>query len=456
MSTPSHFDAIIIGAGQAGPPLAASLAGQGKKTLLIEKDRLGGTCVNTGCTPSKTLHEAARKIYHGQHADYAGFTIHSADLNFSRLMQFVRSKAEESRSGMQGSLMELDDLTIHRGHAVFLSDKKLRVTGEDGHQSDFTADKIFINTGSHPRIPDIKGLQSIPYYTSQNIWEIEKLPKKMVVIGGGYIGLEFAQNFRRLGCEVTVINHGPQIIKKEDDDIREALQEKLIAEGIEILCDREPLKVTGEKGNFKVELDDGRKVPCDLLLIATGRKVNSDNLGLENTGIRRSDDGIIEVNDYLETNIEGIYALGEVSGSPQFTHMVYDDYRILSDYLKGEKRPRRNQRLTPYTLFTDPQVAGFGFNEKSAQAEGVNYTLYKLPMSGFARAGEKNETAGLAKVLCDKSNGKIIGVSIVGVDAGELMAVLQVAACAGMDADKLKNFIFAHPLMAESLNNLFA
>jgi len=452
----TKYDAIIIGAGQAGAPLASYLANSGKKTLLVEKDRLGGTCVNTGCTPSKTLYEAARKIYHAQNATYAGFHIKESSFDFKALMGFVNDLAESSRQSMEEGFSKVENLTVWRGHASFLENKKIRVKQNDGGSNDVTAREIFINTGARPNIPDIEGLDNIEYYTSESIWKLKQLPEKMLIIGGGYIGLEFAQNFSRLGTKVTVVNHGDEILSGEDDDIREALQEKLEAEGIEFRMNTTPQKVEQEGKKITVHTKNGDFLHSEVVLIATGRKPNTDKLGIENTDLQLSEQNSIVVDEYLQTSVPDAYALGEAAGSPQFTHMSFDDFRIISAKLSAKETHSTKHRPTPYTLYTDPQLSSFGYNEKQAKDEGIDYDLYKMPMSSFARASEKNETSGLAKVLCDKDDGRILGACVVGVDSGELVATIQVAAKGGLKARDLQQFIFAHPLMAESLNNLFS
>ncbi len=451
----TECDALILGSGQGGNALAGYLAKKGKKVVLVEKVQLGGTCVNTGCTPSKALYEAVRKIHHGRNVQYAGFTINKSELDFKKLMRYARGLARDSRQSMEESFADLGNLNVVYGHGRFIDNKTLRVSYPDAKSSDFRAEQIFINTGAEPRIPPIKGLEKLSYYTSLNIWELEQLPKKLLILGGGYVGLEFAQNFARLGSQVTVIGDSAKIIGREDDDIIAAVQEMLEGEGITFALNAEVSEARQSGDGVLLKLSDGREIKGDALLLATGRRPTTKDIGLENTSINQDEKGAIVVNDWLETGVEGVFALGEVAGSPQFTHISYDDFRIIRDRLFENGQRSRKGRQVPYTLFIDPELAAFGIKEKEAKEQGLNYKCHELNMSSFSRASEKNEVHGKAKVICDQE-GYIMGATVFGVEGGELLSLLQVAASGGVKASDLREFIFAHPLLAEGINNLFA
>lgn len=451
----AHFKHIVIGSGQAGVPLAIFLANRGESTLIIEKDKVGGTCVNTGCTPSKTMHEAIRKIYHSQHIEYAGLSIQNSYFDFGKLMKHVRSIRDTWNEGSTESIENTENLTLARGHAHFINDHTVSIKGFNLIDEQHTADFFYINTGARPRIPEVEGLNSVCPLTNRNIFELTEQPKSLLIIGGGYIGLEFAQMFARIGTKVSVINHSEKIVAREDDDIIELLQKKLEEEGVIFHLNAFPEKAVKENGEVNLTLKNGETLKAEKILVAAGRIPNSDNLGLEAAKVKVNDIGIIEVNTVLETSHTHIYAMGEVAGTPQFTHMAYDDYRVVKANIEKPKVRNTLHRTIPYTLFTDPQLGRFGLNEKEAKQKNIGYKLYDMPMSSVARAAEKNEPYGKIKVLCDPQRLEILGASILGVDGGEMMSVLQMAYSGGITAPQLQEYIFAHPLLAEGFNNLF-
>lgn len=452
----AHYKHIIIGSGQAGVPLAHYLSGRGENTLIIEKGDVGGTCVNTGCTPSKTMHEAIRKIYHARNCEYAGFSLKDYEFDFESLMNHVRQMRDSWREGSLKGLQDADNLTLMRGHGRFVDDHTVSITTTDGNEIQHTADYIYINTGGRPRIPDIEGLNQITPLTNLNIFDISHQPKSLLIIGGGYIGLEFAQMFARIGTAVTVVNQGKSIISREDDDMITLMQEMLEKEGISFLHDAHPASVAKNSGGVELTLKSGQKLEAEQLLLAAGRVVNTDQLSLENTGVQTDDRGIIQVDEVLQTDVHHIYALGEVAGTPQFTHMSFDDFRIIKENVEKPKVRNNLHRTVPYTLFTDPQLASFGLNEKAAKKKNIGYKLYEMPMEKVARAAEKNEPFGKIKVLCHPETEELLGATLIGVDAGEMMTVLQMAYSGGVTAPQLRDYIFAHPLLAEGYNNLFS
>ncbi len=451
----AHFKHIVIGSGQAGVPLALFLANRGESTLIIEKDKIGGTCVNTGCTPSKTMHEAIRKIYHSQNIGYAGLEIQSSSFDFAKLMKHVRKIRDSWNEGSVENIENTENLTLARGHAQFVDEHTVSIQGYNLTDEQHTADFIYINSGARPHIPEVEGLNSVGPLTNRNIFELTEQPKSLIIIGGGYIGLEFAQMFTRIGTKVTVINHGDKIVNREDDDIIELLQKKLEEEGVTFHLSASPQKAIKNNGDINLHLENGTIISSEKILVAAGRIPNSNGLGLEAANVEINDKGIIIVNEVLETSNNHIYALGEVAGTPQFTHMAYDDYRVVKANIEKPKVRNTLNRTVPYTLFTDPQLGRFGLNEKEAKKKNIDYKLYEMPMSSVARAAEKNESYGKIKVLCDPQSEEIIGASILGVDGGEMMSVLQMAWSGGITASQLQEYIFAHPLLAEGFNNLF-
>lgn len=446
---------IIIGSGQAGNPLASYLAQKGEASLLIEKSSLGGSCVNVGCTPSKTLYEAVRKIHHAREAEYAGFKIDRSEIDFKKLMNFVRQVRNDSNKSLREKLEKTDNLSIIYGFARFTAPRQLVIETEEGPRQ-VSANRIFINTGSEPVLPPVEGLKEVPYLTNQNIFELDDQPESLVILGGGYIGLEFAQNFARLGTRVQVVDRSPQIMSSEDEDLTTILRKQLEKEGVRFHTGTEvtAAEVTGV--GIRVKLKNGQSLSGEKLLVAAGRRVNSSDLGLENTAIQTDERGHIKTNDQMQTNEKDVFAMGEVAGSAYFTHISYDDYRIVKACLEGEGHHKPQERTVAFCMFTDPQLAGFGLNEQQAQEKNIDYHLYSMPMSGVSRAREMNETTGKIKVLCENKAGRILGARILGVEAGEMMSVLQVAAEKGMTADELHKFVFAHPVLAEGFNNLFS
>ena len=450
----AHFQNIIIGSGQAGVPLAHYLAKKGEDTLIVEREKVGGTCLNTGCTPSKTMYEAVRKMYHAQHTEYAGFTIERSSFDFNTLMTYVRNLRDSWSSASANGLAEAENLTLSKGNARF-KDEHTVVIDRPGSEEIHSADKIFINTGGRPRIPEIEGLDTFSPLTSSNIFELTEQPKSLIIIGGGYIGLEFAQMFARLGTRVDVINHGLKIISKEDDDIIQLLQKKLEKEGVDFHLNSEPQAIHQNEEGVTVNLKNGVTLTSQKILVAAGRIPNTDQLNLENTSLETDEKGILQVNEVLQTKATHIFAMGEVAGTPKFTHMAYDDFRIIKTNLEKPKVRNTLNRTVPYTLFTDPQLARFGMNEKEANKKGIEYKLYEMPMSSVARASEKNEAYGKIKALCHPDTEELLGATILGVDAGEMMTVLQMAFSAGITAPQLQEYIFTHPLLAEGFNKLF-
>jgi pyruvate/2-oxoglutarate dehydrogenase complex dihydrolipoamide dehydrogenase (E3) component len=454
------YDALIIGAGQAGVPLATALAKAGWKSALIEREHVGGTCVNEGCTPTKTMVASARVAYLTRRAADYGVQTGPVAVDMQTIRQRKRDIVESFRSGSQQRIEGTKGLDLIMGEARFVGPKRIEVRLNDGSVRTLSADTIVINTGTRARMPQLSGLEGVRVLDSTSIMELDEVPEHLLVIGGGYIGLEFGQMFRRFGSQVTLVHRRGQLLTREDADVAQEIADILQQDGVQVLLDTHPLRVQCSEGGqiaLIVRAPDGeRTLIGSHLLVAAGRVPNTDRLDLQITGIEVDNRGFIPVNDRLETTVPGIYALGDVKGGPAFTHISYDDYRILRSNLLEDGDASTDGRLVPYTVFIDPQLGRIGLSEKEAQAQGLNHRVAKIPMSWVARALETDETRGLMKATVDADTDQILGAAVLGVEGGELMAVLQVAMMGGLPYTALRDGVFAHPTLAESLNNLFS
>lgn len=453
------YDVIIIGAGQAGVPLAKKMALAGKKTLLVEKRWIGGTCVNDGCTPTKAWVASAKAAYNAANSGLLGIKIKGYSVNLAKIKNRKDDIVIRFREGSLKGLEATKNLTVLFGEATFTGPKEISVIMKNGKKKAFAADLIFINTGAKTRIPDIDGLDTINYLTSTTILDLEHIPKHLLIIGGNYIGLEFAQMFRRFGSRVTVLEKSERIVLREDEDISEELTQILTDEDVNI---RPNTVATAFKkksgGKISVSLlvgEDEKKIRCTHVLIAVGRTPQTAALNLDKTGVETDEHGAIKVNDFLETTMPGIYALGDVKGGPAFTHISYNDYAIVYRNLIEKQNLSIKDRPVPYCMFTDPQLGHIGLNETEAKKLQLNYKVAKMPMSHVARAIENGDTRGIMKAIVDADTKKILGATILGAEGGEIMTILQMAMAGGITYEQIRWFVFAHPLYAESLNNLF-
>ncbi|HEV56445.1 MAG TPA: mercuric reductase [Phycisphaerales bacterium] len=459
MAQPEQFDVIIIGAGQAGGPLSAEFAKAGSKTALVERAHVGGTCVNEGCTPTKTMVASARVAHLARRAADYGVQTGPVTVDMAKVRQRKRDIVASFRTGSRRRVESAKGLELIVGEARFVAPKTVEVQLNDGGTRTLAADTIAINTGARARVPDLPGLDGVPYLDSTSIMELDDLPEHLLVIGGGYIGLEFGQMFRRFGSQVTIVQRGAQLLAREDADIAQEIAEILRQDGVEVLLESEPLRAA-QTGGGAIELvvrtpDGERTLIGSHLLVAAGRVPNTDRLNLPAAGIETDRRGFISVNERLETVVPGIYALGDVKGGPAFTHISYDDYRILrSNLLEGENASTAG-RLVPYTVFIDPQLGRVGLTEKEVQVQGLNYRVAKIPMTWVARALETDETRGLMKAIVDAETDQILGAAILGLEGGEVMTVLQMAMMGGVPYTAIRDGVFAHPTLSESLNNLF-
>lgn len=454
-----QYDAIVIGAGQAGGPLAKKLALSGMKTLLVEKRWIGGTCVNDGCTPTKTMIASAKMAYLAANSDPLGVKIKSFSVNMPVIKKRKDDIVHLFRDGSKSGLEATKNLDLLFGEAEFIGDKTISVKPKAGKKREFKADLIFINTGVKTVVPEIEGLGEIDYLTSTTIMDLDHIPKHLLVLGGNYIGLEFGQMFRRFGSKVTILERSGRIVSREDEDISEELTQILKEEDIKIhtntIATQFKKKANGKivatiSGNGKEE-----KIKCSHVLIAVGRTPQTGSLNLAKTGVKTDERGSIKVNDQLETNVKGIYALGDVKGGPAFTHISYNDYTIVYRNLVHKENLSITDRLVPYCMFTDPQLGRVGISEADAIKQKLNYKVAKLPMKYVARAIETGDTRGFMKAIVDADTKQILGAAILGQEGGEIMTVLQMAMMGGITYEQIRWCVFAHPLYAESLNNLF-
>lgn len=453
------YDAIVIGAGQAGGPLAKKLAQAGKKTAIIEKRYVGGTCVNDGCTPTKTWVASARAAYIAEKSKDLGVNIKHYKVDMKQIKKRKDDVVNLFRNGSQKGLEKTKGLDLIFGEAVFTGKKTVEVKLASGRKTELKADLIFLNTGCKPIIPDIEGLNEIDYLNSTTILDLDYVPEHLLVIGGNYIGLEFGQMFRRFGSKVTILERGPRIVAREDEDVSTELTQILEQEKIKILTNSQALKFrkTG-KGNISATIETGgqkQHLKCTHVLIATGRAPQTEHLGLDKAGVAIDEHGFIKTNDKLETNIKGIFALGDVKGGPAFTHISYNDYTIVYRNLLEGTNYTIDDRPVPYCMFTDPQLGHVGLNEIEAKKQGLDIKVAKLPMDHVARAIETGDTRGFMKAVVDAKTKKILGATVLGPEGGEIMSVLQMAMEGGITYDRIRYCVFAHPLYSESLNNLF-
>ena len=453
------YDAIIIGAGQAGAPLAKKLANAGKKTIIIEKRFYGGTCVNDGCTPTKTMVASAKAAYMASKSAELGVFVKKFSVNMPQIKKRKDEIVLRSRNGGLHAAEKTPNLDVLFGEATFTGHKTILVELNNGKKQALQADLIFLNPGAKPFIPEIEGLNDIDYLTSTTILDLDYVPEHLLILGGNYIGLEFGQMFRRFGSKVTILEKSARIVSHEDEDISAEMQKILEAEAITIY---NRTQATGFKQNKSGKVTvtisvngEEKKIKCTHVLVAVGRTPQTVALNLSSTGVATDEKGNIKVNNKLETSTPGIYALGDAKGGPAFTHISYNDYTIVYRNLIEKQNFNINDRPVPYCMFTDPQLGRIGIDETEAKKQGLNYKVAKLPMAHVARAIETGDTRGFMKAIVDTKTKKILGATVLGPEGGEIMTVLQMAMEGGITYDRIRYCVFAHPLYSESLNNLF-
>jgi pyruvate/2-oxoglutarate dehydrogenase complex dihydrolipoamide dehydrogenase (E3) component len=459
MPDTTHFDAVVIGSGQGGVPLAMDLAAKGKHTAIIESRYVGGSCVNYGCTPTKTMVASARVAHVVSRAGEYGVRVDPSSVDMTTVRRRKREIVESFRGGSERRIEDTEYLQLIRGEASFAGPHELHVRGANG-TTNITARQIFINTGTRASIPPVSGISDVPFLTNETIMELDAVPEHLVAIGGGYVGVEFGQMFRRFGSKVTILQRSSRLLPREDEDVAEEVLSILQDDGIEVLLNAEA-SATKQLPNGRIELTmdvngESRTIACSHLLVAAGRTPNTDMLSLDAAGVQTGKRGTIGVNDRLETNVEGIWALGDVKGGPAFTHISYDDFRILQRNLFGDKKGNTAGRLVPYTVFMDPQLGRVGMSEKEAREAGYDLRVAKIPMTWVARALETDETRGFMKAVVDTETERILGFAMLGMQGGEIAGAVQIAMMAGLPYTALRDAPFAHPTLVESLNSLFS
>lgn len=441
------YDAIIIGSGQAGNPLAYGLADLGWSVALIEKKDLGGTCINVGCTPTKTMVHRAQVAHYARNAARWGVNASNVSIDLAKIVAQKDEVVLSFRGGLQKKVDKRANLRLYRGHARFLGLHQLKV-GDDVLESE----KIFIDIGCRPGIPAISGLEAVSYLTNETILQLTTVPEHLLILGGGYIGLEFGQMFRRFGSRVTILHSGKQVVTREDPEIVAELQKSLEAEGIHFLLNARTTRLESKNNSvilfFETSAGQSSVIGSHLLL-AAGRTPNIDDLGLDKAGIETDKIGYIKVNGRLETSVPGVWALGDCKGGPAFTHLSYNDFQVVYANLVEGKNLSIENRLVPYCVFTDPQLGGVGMTEKEARAKGFKLKIGRCPMTYVARAIERGETAGLMKLVVDASNDRILGASILASEGGELVQILGTLMLANQPYTLLKGAVYIHPTLAE-------
>ncbi|KAH6890383.1 hypothetical protein B0T10DRAFT_560895 [Thelonectria olida] len=475
-SSTTNYDILIIGSGQGGNPIAKAFANAGRKTAVIERTSLGGTCVNVGCTPTKTMIASGRAAYLARRgADYGVKTGGGeVSVDMERVRQRKRDIVKQWNSGSVRGLQNAG-VDVLMGQASFVGDRKVKVKLNDGGEKEVSAESVFINVGERASRPDIPGLNDLDparVLDSTSIMELDSVPKHLVVLGGGYIGLEFGQLFRRLGAQVTVIQRAKQLVPREDEDMAECLLDVLKEDGLTVHLSSSVTSIAGteEGGNHfsvKIECPSYKaEVAGSHLLLATGRVPNTDELNLSAVGVETTPKGHVKVDQKLQTTAPGIYALGDCHGGPAFTHISYDDFRIIRTNFLKDKMPSttppqattqvsRSRVFTPYCMYTDPQLAHVGIHARDVKNLGREVKTAKMPMSYVARALETDEPRGMMKAVVDAKTGDILGFTCLGLEGGEIMSIVQTAMMGGLKWWDLEAAVYAHPTLAESLNNLW-
>ena len=447
-----QYDAIIIGAGQAGFPLAGALTDKGWNVALVEGRALGGTCVNDGCSPTKTIIASARAAHLARRgADY-GVQTGPIAIDFARVMERKNEIVTRYRGGLEDWLRGIDKLTIYNAYAEFVGPNQVRV----GENAVIESERIYLNVGARPFIPPIPGLDGVDYLDSTSLLDLTDLPEHLIVLGGGYIGLEFAQAFRRFGSAVTVIEMGPQIMGREDCDIAEAGKVALEAEGVRVLLNTKAVQAAQQGNAIVLTVDrDGvqEQIAGTHFLVATGRRPNSDRLNLDAVGIETDRRGFILVDDHLQTTVPGIWALGDVNGLGAFTHTSWNDYEIVLDNLNGGDR-KVSDRITTYAMFVDPPLGRVGMSEQEVRESGRAALMAIKPMSHISRAIERDETHGLIKLLVDAETEQFLGAAILGIGGDEIIQTITTAMVARAPYTVMKNAMYAHPTVSEHLPSI--
>lgn len=449
------YDAIVIGSGQGGVPLATNFAKLGWRVALIEEGQLGGSCINYGCTPTKTMIASARIANAVKRGPEFGVHTGKVRVDMAEIVARKNAVSGSFRSGIEDQVKNNPNITLYRGHGRFTGPHEVAVNGET-----LSSEKIFINTGTRPRILPIPGLDQVPYLTNRNIMDLNEVPAHLIALGGNYLGLEFGQLFRRLGSAVTVVELADQIIPREDAEVSQSLKEALEDEGMSFRLGARTTRIAKTQGGVAVAIEskDGATETLEgsHLLVSIGQTPNADNLGLDKAGIETDQAGFIRHNGKLETNVPGVWVLGDVKGGPAFTHVSYDDYLVITDNLVNGKNRTIDNRVVPYALYTDPELGRIGLSEREARAKGYRLKIGNVPMAYVARAIERGETKGLMKIVINADNDRILGATILGPEGGELVQILMALMMADAPWTLFKDAMFIHPTLAEGFFSLMA
>jgi pyruvate/2-oxoglutarate dehydrogenase complex dihydrolipoamide dehydrogenase (E3) component len=452
------FEILVLGSGAGGKLLAWHMARSGRRTAVVERRWIGGSCPNVNCLPSKNEIQSAKVASLVRHGAEYGARTGRVEIDMATVRDRKR-KMVDQQIAAHLSNYQTSGAQLIMGSGRFVAPKTLEVRLNEGNTRTLSGDRVFINVGTHAAIPGVPGLEAADPLTNIEALELDYLPEHLVVLGGGYVGLEFAQAYRRFGSRVTVIEHGKQLMAREDPDVSSALQRILTDEGIDFLVGPEITRVEGRSGKevtvvVRTRAGEQRIEGSDIL-VAAGRIPNTADIGLDKAGIELDARGFVRVNERLETTAPDVWAIGECAGSPQFTHVSEDDFRIIRDNLAGDKRSTRD-RLIPYCMFTDPPLAHVGLSEAEAQRQGLDVRVAKLPMSGVLRAQTTGETQGFMKVLIAGRDDRILGFTMIGAEAGEVIATVQAAMLAELPYSRLRDAVLAHPTMAEGLGPLLS
>ncbi len=423
---------------------------------VVERAQVAGTCVNYGCTPTKTMIASAQRAHMVRTAGELGIEVPDFQVNMEQVRQRKRDIVTSFRSGAERRFEDGNPELI-RGEASFTSPHEIRVKlNGGGGERRIEAALVVIDTGTSPQTPPIEGLKDVAYLDNASIMELDTVPEHLLILGGGYIAVEFGQMFRRFGSQVTLVEKSQRILSNEDEDIAGALTQILEEDGIRIFTEAEAQSVAGDNGRIRLQLKSGETLEGSHLLIAAGRMPNTRELNLQAAGVETDGKGHVRVNEQLQTNVPHIYATGDVTGGPAFTHISFDDYRILRDNLLHGGQRTTSDRLVPYVVYTDPQLGRVGLTERDARQHGKKIKVGQLPMTSVARAKEIGEARGLMKVIVDGENNEILGAAVLGSEGGEIMSMLQIAMMGHLKYPALVDAVLAHPTYAESLNNLFS
>jgi pyruvate/2-oxoglutarate dehydrogenase complex dihydrolipoamide dehydrogenase (E3) component len=458
MSAADRYDIVVIGSGEAGKHLTWNMAQAGHRTTVVERKYIGGSCPNIACLPSKNVIRSAKAHWFAKHGAEYGIKAGPVSSDMRGVLARKR-KMVEGEVQFHLDRFKATGAELIRGEARFVAPKKVEVQLNSGDRRTIAGERVFLDLGSRAAMPEIPGLAAAKPMTHVEALDLDRLPEHVIVLGGGYVGLELAQALRRFGSAVTVIEHGRQIASKEDPDVAQSLLENFASEGIEVLLETQVREVEGlsgkqvcihAKNRHGIQAIEGTD-----LLVAAGRTPNTQGIGLDAAGVELDERGYIKVNERLETTAPGVWAMGDCAGSPQFTHVAFDDFRVVRDNLNGGSRTTRD-RLIPFCMFTDPELARVGLNESEAKSRGIGYRLAKMPMAAVLRAVTLSETRGFVKILIDEQTDHILGFTALGVEGSEMMAAVQTAMLGGLPYTVLRDAIFTHPTAAEGLNFLLA